>query len=157
MSTSLSLLGLIPMNILRKTLCWYNEQIHAGAGKSYLWIGVTADNNVNWAWCALAQDCVDIIQCHVVNHSVVDLHDFITTPKSVEKKLSKCAPAPVYMLPWIANFTPPLTPLTSYMFIFCQHWCLYCSRVVLCHCTLFSRFSVCYLYVYSSPWGKFFS
>lgn len=29
--------------------------------KPYFWIGMAADNNVNWARSALAQDCVDII------------------------------------------------------------------------------------------------
>lgn len=87
-----------------KNLLFTNK---GGASKLYLWIRVTADNNVNWARRALAQDCVDIIQRHVVNHSVVDLHDFITTPKSVEKKLSKCTPAPVYTPPLQVIFSPP--------------------------------------------------
>lgn len=43
---------------------------------------MTADDDVDWTGCALAQNCVDVIQCHVVNHSVIDLHDLITTPKS---------------------------------------------------------------------------
>lgn len=46
---------------------------------------MSADDDVDWTWSALAQDCVDVIQRHVVNHSVVNLHDLITTPKGKEE------------------------------------------------------------------------
>lgn len=52
---------------------------------SYFGVGVATYCNVDRAWCTLAQDCIDVIQCHVVNHSVVDLHDLISTPKGREK------------------------------------------------------------------------
>lgn len=51
---------------------------------SYFGVRVSTDCNVDRAWCTLAQDCIDIIQCHVVNHGVVDLHDLISTPKGTE-------------------------------------------------------------------------
>lgn len=51
----------------------------------YFGIGVPADDNVNRAWCALAQDCVDIIQSHVVNHRVIDLDDLVPIAESIRK------------------------------------------------------------------------
>ena len=48
---------------------------------------MATDDDVDWTWCALAQDCVDVIRRHVVNHSVVDLHDLISTPKGSEQKV----------------------------------------------------------------------
>lgn len=50
---------------------------------------MSADDDVDWTWSALAQDCVDVIQRHVVNHSVVNLHDLITTPKGKEEVQEK--------------------------------------------------------------------
>lgn len=50
---------------------------------------MSADDDVDWTWCALAQDCVDVIQRHVVNHSVVNLHDLITTPEGKEEVQEK--------------------------------------------------------------------
>lgn len=46
---------------------------------------MSADDDVDWTGCALAQDCVHVIQCHVVNHSVVDFHDLIPTPGGRER------------------------------------------------------------------------
>lgn len=50
---------------------------------------MSTDDDVDWTGCALAQDCVDVIQRHVVNYSVVDLHDLIPTPKGTEGKFRK--------------------------------------------------------------------
>lgn len=50
---------------------------------------MSTDDDVDWTWCALAQDCVDVIQCHAVNHSIVDLHDLIPTPKGTEGEFRK--------------------------------------------------------------------
>lgn len=50
-----------------------------------MWVGVSTDDDVDRAWCALAQDCVDLIQCHAENHSVVDLHHLIPTTADMEK------------------------------------------------------------------------
>lgn len=48
---------------------------------AYFGVGVSTDDDLDRTWCALAQDCVDVIERHVVNHSVVYLHDLIPTPK----------------------------------------------------------------------------
>lgn len=44
------------------------------------------DDNVNRAWCALAQDGVDIIQSHVVNHRVIDLCDLVPVAESIKRE-----------------------------------------------------------------------
>lgn len=56
---------------------------------SYFGVRVSTDCDVDRAWRALAQDHIDIIQCHVVNHSVVDVHDLISTPKGTESLKKK--------------------------------------------------------------------
>lgn len=47
------------------------------------------DDNVNRAWCALAQDCVNIIQSHVVNHCVIDLYDLVPIAGNRKREFKK--------------------------------------------------------------------
>lgn len=63
------------------------QRKHVRRGVTYFRIGVPADDDVNWAWCALAQDCVDIIQSHVVNHRVIDLHDLVPIAEGMKRKV----------------------------------------------------------------------
>lgn len=56
-------------------------------GVTYFRIGVAADGDVNRAWRALAQDCVDVIQSHVVKHRVIDLHDLVPIAEGVKRKV----------------------------------------------------------------------
>lgn len=58
-------------------------------GVAYFRIGVPTDDDVNRAWCALAQDRVDIIQSHVVNHHVIDLYDLIPIAESTKREFTK--------------------------------------------------------------------
>lgn len=60
-----------------------------GRGVAYFGVRVSTDDDVNWTWCALAQDCVDIIQSHVVHHSVIDLHDLIPTSAVMKREFRK--------------------------------------------------------------------
>lgn len=53
---------------------------------TYFRIGVPTDDDVYRAWCALAQDRVDIVQSHVVNHSVIDLYDLIPISEGKKRK-----------------------------------------------------------------------
>lgn len=55
---------------------------------------MSADGDVDWTWCALAQDGVDVIQGHVVDHNVVDLHDLIATPIGRDESDGKYAVQP---------------------------------------------------------------
>lgn len=60
-----------------------------GGGVAYFRIGVPTDDDVNRARCALAQDWVDIIQSHVVNHHVIDLHDLIPIAENTKREFKK--------------------------------------------------------------------
>lgn len=63
------------------------QRKHVRRGVTYFRIGVPADDDVNRAWCALAQDRVDIIQSHVVNHRVIDLHDLVPIAEGMKRKV----------------------------------------------------------------------
>ncbi len=47
--------------------------------QTYVWVGVSTDDDLNRARAALTQNRVHIVQRHVANHRVIDLHDLIAT------------------------------------------------------------------------------
>lgn len=53
---------------------------------TYVGIRVATYDDVDWTWAAVAQDSVDVIQCHAVDHIVVDLHNLISTPGQVVER-----------------------------------------------------------------------
>lgn len=63
-------------------------RVNIGGGVTHFRIGVPTDDDVNRAWCALAQHRVDVIQSHVVNHSVVDLYELIPVAGGMKRKFS---------------------------------------------------------------------
>lgn len=59
---------------------------HHGADGTYVWVGVATDDDLNRAGVALAQNCVDVVQRHVTDHCVVNLHNLISTSERWTQK-----------------------------------------------------------------------
>lgn len=98
-----------------------------GRGVTYFRIGVPTDDDVNRAWRALAQDRVDIVQSHVVNHSVIDLYDLIPVSEGKKRKFKYgyC----------IERFSESVTLLSMFLYIRCHtEQCLFQISAEMCRC-----------------------
>lgn len=71
-----------------QVFCFQSDK-HVSKVVTYFRIGVPTDDDVDRAWRALAQDRVDVIKSHVVNHGVVDLHDLVPIAEGMKRKFKK--------------------------------------------------------------------